>query len=657
MSYTSNAHKQLVRQYCKVRANQLNTGMSLGNKTSLTYKGDLTFSSSELDWGSGVNASYIGHWIPVSSLLGMDMSSIYFEFGQISDPFKVHKPEKLTYRGDLDTRAYGFSILDALAIFRGGEESPPPFENGVHHFLYEGELSDSDHRTEFFTRTSNAYNLRFNTQVDSLTGSARYSRATQIGLNANGYRRFSYDGLSTGLGAPNFSFIEFFRARLEKLKLGDLTWTTAGQQYSSHFVRENCTFEESYQHLFVVYDLSWSYVSSQSDIRCKFRVTIDTDLWSDSVSGDTILGLGPAVIKPGLFVRNHGSVELLEFSNTKNTGFTPPTVSTPWAVEVLSEAQAGGAMACLFSSLGGEVNSPVVTNFDNWRFRGNAYVEDHVWSSLDLYMRNNMRELRRSSFFSSGEGVENLLGGLQANHLENLTQVSGLLSLIPDVGPLMYGLAKLMKGDPRGLKQVVDCLTDNALRFNWGIAPTVGDVTELVKYRGPKDLTTRQRWTAQGVFNWYYPEEQNPMGSGVLKLQTHSKVVMSYDASTVLNAFLAGYNSGLLPNLSNLWGATPGSFFVDWFTGNDARAKAADHQTLLMAMDVHYCVHSYKLEWYPDSSELDGYHLSGDSFHATRYIREKTRYMPKLRDGELDFLAPTMPNLVSVGSFVYQTLT
>lgn len=277
-----------------------------------------------------------------------------------------------------------------------------------------------------------------------------------------------------------------------------------------------------------------------------------------------------------------------------------------------------------------------------------------------------MPAIRPSSFYSASAALEEFVGVIKANHVENLSQLSGLLKLLPDLAPLARIAAKAVKGDPSAIKDLIDVITDAILAFRFAVAPTGGDAAELARADIQKELDKLlrpQTTTIYGKFEWEFPDEHNFTADfdGQLVLETRSKVRVHLDMSTLLVNLLTANSVGLLPTLSRVWESLPFTFVVDWFTNMDDRLAAVDNQLLWAVIRTDWCLHSYSVIYYPSPAELALYGLKtvegDDRFGIKMYLREFTRCTPVLRDSKYDFLSPTNgPDPVTVGSLVWQAI-
>jgi len=291
---------------------------------------------------------------------------------------------------------------------------------------------------------------------------------------------------------------------------------------------------------------------------------------------------------------------------------------------------------------------------------GGTYLKKSEW--LRRKSETLMREIRPSSFIAFSNAMDENLLALKANHLQNLQHLKDVLGLLPDLGKAGQVIAKLAAGDFSALPQALDLLTELILQYRFQQAPIARDVAEFARIEIRSELeslTQPKTVTWRGKFLYDFLPEENFMGSGSLHLSAHTKANLTMDLSTALSGIVAANSVGLLPNLSRLWSLVPFSFIVDWFTNEAERLHLVDNQILsLFALRVHYCVHSYKITWYPDASELGSHGLMTDPldpFRISYYQRELSLYMPSLHNSKFDFMRrKTGPDPIVVGSLAYQ---
>jgi hypothetical protein len=304
------------------------------------------------------------------------------------------------------------------------------------------------------------------------------------------------------------------------------------------------------------------------------------------------------------------------------------------------------------------------SNFELFKSSGSNEpwrVQSKVKDALLL----RMDDIRPTSFYSASDGLEKQIGIIKANHVENLTQLAGLVELLPDLVALPRLLAKVTKGDPSIVTEVIDYISDAILAYRFAQKPTADDALELAKtdlQKELKDLLEPSYYTLYGKFSYLFTEEENFIGPGNLVLVTRSKVRVRLDFSNLMGTIMTLNGVGLLPTLERVWATVPFSFVVDWFTNMSERLGQVDNQALWMCITTDWCLHSFELTYYPTQEELLVYDLQSpnplEPFGIKAYVREFSRMMPSLHESRYDFLAPKHgPDMSTVGALTWQLIS
>jgi hypothetical protein len=257
---------------------------------------------------------------------------------------------------------------------------------------------------------------------------------------------------------------------------------------------------------------------------------------------------------------------------------------------------------------------------------------------------NMLPDLRPSSFLSASLALHSQIDELKANNIENISQLTGILSILPSLGELPRIVSRLANRDLSAIPELVTFLSEAWLKFSFDQKPTATDSLELLRsdIQGRLDNILKSRfYTSYGEFHYVFQRKDNPFGDGDLKLSTRTKVRFYVDLTTLMASYLSLNAAGMVPTLSNLWDLVPFSFVVDWFTQMGDRIKAVDDQLLWLGVVTEWCLHSYTLTYYPTDEELLEYGLANipgtPSFGLKAYRREFSRLVPTLRDSKYDF--------------------
>lgn len=285
------------------------------------------------------------------------------------------------------------------------------------------------------------------------------------------------------------------------------------------------------------------------------------------------------------------------------------------------------------------------------------------------YWDAKMVEIRRSAVYAFQNALENDLRILRNNYLEVLKELPEIVSLIPNVGDLVK-IAKHanLKNVISGVLKLGNWVSENYLRYSFGIAPDIGVIQEL-NAAGPT-LASRlilasktRKKTLRGSFRFELPD--SPKYHSNCVLHTTCKCTIVYPDSPLWFAIAVSYGLGLAPSTQNIWENIPFSFAVDWKTRMSDRFKAIDLQLLSIFLAVEDIQFSYKItgRFDPLSYSVDhGYALNivadDSDVSSSFYRRDVVNFLPVLSDGHYDYFSSTRdPELGILGSLAYQLLS
>jgi hypothetical protein len=570
------------------------------------------------------------------------------------------KPSPITYDGVWDWNNYG-GILAINNLMGQGSVGDDVRENGVIHPRFNGELRDDTSLMEcIYQQVPGQNNSWFGYQHEKLTLRPFYTPVNeiiQVGTDSFGYRNFYLwysqigpsgdDVMDTNLHDWMVGFCQYLT---DVGEVSDIVapWSFYWRNFDLHVEKHGNHFS---------YDLSYDY---------EMRVDlIEGQAWSTFRVNITLgAGFSPVVsivdptswnpIHPDVFGFGcESSVDVIDWysplSTTSAPKVTPISVDFPIRTQFYTQPLKNGFA-------GSESNFTIFRN--TYRKWGHD-IRDYFSGIMDM----NMPHIRTSSFFAASDALDKKRS-LKANHLENLSQLSAIAELLPDLEALSSLLAKAAKGDPSAVLEAVDFLTEEILKFRFGTAPNAGDAAELLRHdllREISSLSKIEHETLYGKFSYTFTSDENFMGDGVLVLDTRSKIRIQIDLSTLMTSILALDSIGLLPTLERVWEILPFSFVVDWFTNMSKRLHSADKQLEFLAIRTDWCLHSYRISWYPSAELLKDFHLenvpSAEPFSISLYQREFTRVMPLLRDSKFDFQRATQgPNALTVGCLLWQAV-
>lgn len=573
---------------------------------------------------------------------------------------RTERPKKLEWSWQADYAHYGSMLMLNSQL---SQQSPTEHfrEHGVSHPNFVGELTDSDASFEYlFNRVPGAITWLSGSsdRFDLIPGLAGpLSELIHFGNHPSGWPNYYgyYDQDGSGAYLISADAYDLTNSILHAgLHDGHMS-TSFGNgdlaeysDFSGEFFRDGNHYQADFSYTFVKRrpNPTKDYTSS---FRVRIRFFAEFREVHHNVDDTVWVNIHPDVFQWS----DNCSVSLL--GSDGPSGSYPQDVGDGYKLSFPYGTQ-------LFTQPLHQEVKPGQTNFETLRSLGTQ----HPWELFALLKERvepRVRFLRPSSFISSSDALDKQMTAFSGNLLQNLQHVKGLLDLIPDPAPLERLIAKAMKGDPSAIKDLFDLLSEYILKYRFEIAPLLRDVQKLTELdlSQVEQASKVQELTGYGVFRYTFSDSENFMPGGILTLETRSKVRFISDPSTLFGQLLMANSVGLLPNLSRIWNLLPFSFVVDWFTNMSKRLHLVDDQVLYLALRVVFCVHSYKVVWYPSSDFLSPYNVTNSDptkpFGVSMYIREFTRITPRLVDSPYDFLRPTSsPDPVTVGALLWQIL-
>lgn len=255
------------------------------------------------------------------------------------------------------------------------------------------------------------------------------------------------------------------------------------------------------------------------------------------------------------------------------------------------------------------------------------------------------------------------LEGNPLNNVENLLELKGIIDTLPDIRRALGVVSDVIRKDlsVETLKSIMDILTSENLRYNFGLRPTVDfllrELPRLLRLNlNPDQITSAYR----GEFFYEFPAGE--FGRTHSSLSVRSKVVMVAPTSGVASAILWGRSTGLLPSPSKLWAVQPFSFVVDWFFQIEKRMDLVETALASLVYDMVSYVHTIRVDSPLDEAELLQLALKKSTIDPSHsppafriFRREVSRHYPFLQSGKYDFGSPSRgPSWTIVGSLLYQ---
>lgn len=274
--------------------------------------------------------------------------------------------------------------------------------------------------------------------------------------------------------------------------------------------------------------------------------------------------------------------------------------------------------------------------------RFNALIHD-VKSNIDAKAPDTWP----SVFYAAEDATSQFLDSMEANHLENLTQLGIISDLIEPIDGFQKLLRAIRKKDPyKALWALLDLLSTVKLLYSYGIAPTKGDAEEIASRSSHlvRDLKSKRVFsehTFNGKFSFEVPGSYYELLDDV-QLVARAKVRGSLNPHSFLAALLPIRAFGLMPSLSAFWDLLPFSFVADWFFNIGRRLEDVDTSVEMLALQIKYCTTSMKIYWpIPDEIlALGGCTFEGeedDRPQVTYYLRAVSSEIPPLSYSTLDF--------------------
>jgi hypothetical protein len=623
---------------------------------TIRYYGDVTL-------GYPFGAEHAGirtGWIPTAECLGIPANEADRPYPV---PFVVHRPDHVAYVGREDYSNY---YVPGSSFFLGNTQGSDFLrEHQVEHFTYRGDIQDSELDSIMLFRTEphlvdvvygpggvpiQGYRGRNSSPEYPIQYWGRYGR--RIGTNAKGNGIFDTPPISPYFfNPPTFDLVEHVKGLKLLFTVGSglLTYPVFGPYTAvvTNFVDNGTTSGALFTYVDCEYDYAFIWNNTYTVLyhvhkRIYVRVVpyFGTNYPTDSNLPDT----GPFQIE------DSSTVELV---HQDIPGGGPDVGSIP-RMSIVSSSINGGLI---------QYEADSVPNFVSYRFADKRYLDRRSDIARGIF-HDLLGDIRPSSFLSSADALNKHLLALGTNHIQTLQKLGQILELLPELTKLPFMLEKLSRGDLSVLKDLIDYVTGEILRYRFAQAPLKRAIDEIVGSNVPaflKSLGKTDTYIIYGNFEYEIPHAQNPYNDGVLKLVTRSKISISQDLSTMMESILMANSVGLLPTFSRIWEIIPFSFVIDWFTGMNKRLKLFDTQLAYMAFRTNWCLHSYRLSYYPSSEALSDFGLENvddaKPFSLSVYRREKSAYMPRLRDSRFDFLATSGPNPLTAGALAWQLFT
>lgn len=623
----------------------------LGDPNTADYRNDVLFFPQGNT--SGITCGIISDPMVVTDVIGVSS----YEFDHPSDEsFRTVKPLQVAWSRGLDWKNYGnpLGIGSFLANYPAAISN---IEKQVVHPAFRGDVQDTYENMYLYEPPSTFDHLGLEIDV---FGTRPLPHAMGIvegtDINSQGFITFVMKPFGASSINIEADFWHVFNQIYQQVSFMEtFSWSPVWYwEYIYTNLGENLSYKtDNHYHFEVEYDYEQHY--GVNNLFSKYHVHLLFDVYIVPHNGSENPFVDRSISPECFSIVNGSSYSLIDIG-----GNYMPNYRDPILPAIAANTHGGPGF---YTPLLQRDDSVASSRFYTFRRQGKNDV-NYVFDQLRFHTQMCLPHLRPSAFFSASDALSKHIEVLSANHLENLSQLAGLLSILPNLSKLPRIVSKLTKGDPSAIVEAIDYVTDALIKFRFAQSPTVGDAIELATtdvLGELKSLLQSKTYTLYGDFFWEFPEVDNYMGDGRLVLATRSKINITVDMSTLLANYLTLNAMGVLPSLANVWETLPFSFIVDWFTNMDDRLESVDNQLLWMCVRTNWSLHSYKVSYFPSESMLSSYGLespnSDEPFRITAYFRELSLIMPLLRESKFDFLAPNRgPDPLIVGALTWQKL-
>jgi hypothetical protein len=269
---------------------------------------------------------------------------------------------------------------------------------------------------------------------------------------------------------------------------------------------------------------------------------------------------------------------------------------------------------------------------------------DQSFLDFTRYVNTVRQDCYPSNFLSSKAAVDAAFASLETNFLETVSEYKALFSVVDVLKLIRVGKTL---GRFRGVSLVLgllSLLTDAALTYSFGIAPTISDATKVSRRasRLMNMLYTSRYFGTQiirGGYEMEFPEHLAGDFAGV-KLYSRSKILARVPEDSVLPYIMPVRSLGLLPSLSSIWDLIPLSWAVDYAFGIGQGLETLDTQLLFLLFDVRWSLNSIEISWnFPETLQEElGFSVSSEGPHG---LTAGYKYFDRYVYSGMPVIAPT----------------
>jgi hypothetical protein len=111
--------------------------------------------------------------------------------------------------------------------------------------------------------------------------------------------------------------------------------------------------------------------------------------------------------------------------------------------------------------------------------------------------------------------------------------------------------------------------------------------------------------------------------------------------------------------MSNFWDLFPLSFVLDQWTKTGKGLDIFEKQLLMLAMEVEYCIHSFKIQYPFSDGDMEDFSFSADSENGAgykQYTRIVSSKLPVFGPTSYPVNKPSLLSYSTLGSLAYKFL-
>lgn len=633
------------------------TGLLLsGSANTLTYAGGYAtaFQGITLPWDDPLT-HYVAHgenvYRPLSILnLFSGFRGVGFREGDACLAVQGRKPTSDRFECELNSHN---AIYAAIDLLMDGFKKPlvhigniPSHEHEISHLNVKGICRVVGKNGSMYRSHVNGEIIGFNDIAESFTTDFD-ADGQPVGVNPTGWRD------------PPGYLLYNLKGLYDAGMLSASELDTKECKYSSIEAEFDGDFLVSLSYVLDTYHENTKYLHHYT-----YHVTIECSMETSSFVAPTTNVLHLQNDVGWEYQLTHKYHQVWHDRTTKSTGAVAGGSTDSWATQVIARSP-------FFTGTFGEAVDPIEAAEQLLWKAPYIVTERTLEKEFRSFYEEYVYDLHASTFFSAKDAVDQHLAVLEANHLETLSEMKDLLSVVEGISSLMGLVRNLKRGKlpkfpnrrPK-VREVLNLLTNAELLYRFGIAPTVSDGQELADVVKSGEFVNHfesvyGEHTVNGKFIFPFPAGTTPFDGAYLV--SRSKVRVHVGQSTVVSLLLGANAVGVLPTLSRLWDLVPFSFVVDWVLNLGGRLENIDSQVLMLALDTKYFVNSFEVV-----VPISGIHLRTHGFESTGsetsseyptmrwYTRTVSSLPPRLRDARFDYSPAHAAKPQTVGSLAYQ---